>query len=384
MYYEQFLFTRNTRRDFTAFIRPEETSNQDVSVFAGILGYINNVHWLTPQHPAIYCFPIGAYNYLLRHYDSGRQHAGRTIGVLEGIAVKRTRTRTFANQMYLFLAQQDQYLNVISTVPDIEFAQTTQSQWYDLSAPHVDAPTTYPHDQNVIESFATQQLETRLQLPFTDDGKRLIEIALLSSNIPPLIQFAFGTTSDAVSEIVKAGVDLDIVGFFTTTQPSLRNRTDNQLITTFEGYGNQAFTPQDRPTSADTTGDTMSLRQQAAQIDVEAKELYQQASHKSDTQPRKPRSIHPQQPADPVDESMMTPRQMRQRAKELAATNAPIRTDEEAQRAEQALFADEPILTPREMRRKMMEQEAAHAEQEGDLESRNWLISLMRRLFGRS
>ena len=89
MHYETFLFTRNQRQDFTAFIRPSLLTNKDVSRIGGIFNYISDISRLTPNFPSLYCFPLGEYTLLLRHYSSDRKHAGRAIGVIEGIAVRQ-------------------------------------------------------------------------------------------------------------------------------------------------------------------------------------------------------------------------------------------------------------------------------------------------------
>jgi len=67
MHYETFLFTRNQRQDFTAFIRPALLTNKEVSRIGGIFNYISDISRLTPEFPSLYCFPLGEYVMLLRH-----------------------------------------------------------------------------------------------------------------------------------------------------------------------------------------------------------------------------------------------------------------------------------------------------------------------------
>ena len=97
MIYETFLFTRNQKRDFTAFIRPVDLTNKEISVISSALNNVHDVASLTPDWPALYSFSLGEYHLLLRHYDSGRTHAGRSIGVVEGIAVRHTQHESYAN-----------------------------------------------------------------------------------------------------------------------------------------------------------------------------------------------------------------------------------------------------------------------------------------------
>ncbi len=87
MHYEQFLFTRNRRQDFTAFVRPARLTNKEVSTIGAVFNYVSDISRLQANFPSLYCFPLGDYLLLLRHYNSGRRHAGRAIGVIEGVAV---------------------------------------------------------------------------------------------------------------------------------------------------------------------------------------------------------------------------------------------------------------------------------------------------------
>ena len=77
MHYENLLFTRNQRQDFTAFVRPSLLTNKDVSAIGAIFNYLTDISRLTAAFPSLYYFPLGEYVLLLRHYNSGRQHAGR-------------------------------------------------------------------------------------------------------------------------------------------------------------------------------------------------------------------------------------------------------------------------------------------------------------------
>lgn len=379
MYYEHFLFTRNTQRDFTAFVRPEEMTNKEVSVLARIIGYVNNVTWLTPEQPALYSFALGSYTYLLRHYDSGRTHAGRPIATLEGIAVKRTRTRLFAGNIVSVMLDHTRALNVSSTLDDIETQSVTTSPHFEMRPRRVMAPQSTPHDYEAVQAFAAQQMETRLVVPFTEDGMRLMITALTDPNIPPLLGFAFGTNADVVKEMATLGLNVDVVGYFNTSQPGLRSRETHQLVQSFKVYPPQTFTPP-------TTGRHRSSHRQTDTIRPAEEQPSASALTGTSSAPnaKQSTSTPPAMPSDAdiptEDRGVLTPREMRHRARQMAAENTPIDTDDQVRQAEDALFGGG-VLTPREMRRQMLEAEAQRAAEEGDTAASHWLIRLMRRIW---
>lgn len=379
MYYEHFLFTRNQRRDFTAFIRPEGMTNADVSAIASIIGYLHEVNWLTPGWGSLYCFPMGQYNYLLRHYNSGRTHAGRPISVLEGAAVPRTQTRLFASNLAPFLLKQDQYLNVIDTVIDIEAATVETSQQHTLHITRVPLPPNLPEEEAVVQTFGEQQTETRLQLPFTPAGLRILGAVVTSPKIPPLVRFAFGVNSDVTRRMAELGIELDVVGYFGTSRVSLRDRSTNQPVHNFGDVARGAFvpptpSPPTRPDAAPEPSPAPNLQQQAEAIQQEAQSL---PDDDPPTEPSRPFDYGPE------DRGVLTPREMRRRARELAATEPDLDDTEAARRAEAHLFEGEGMPTPRAMRRQYLEEEAARAAKDGDTNTHNWLVRLLRRLFGR-
>ncbi len=372
MYYEHFLFTRNTRQDFTAFVRPAETTNRDVSALAGVIGYINNVTWLTRQHPAFYCFPLGAYIYLLRHYNSERYHAGRAIGVLEGIAVQRTQTRTFAAHLQTFLTQHDHYLNASTARPNVESSQVATSNRHSLNITRVGFPSVDEQHQPTVQAFATQQTETRLYVPFTATGRDLLLAVLIDPNIPPLVRFAFGTNSDAVARLASLDVQLDVIGYFGIERPALRDRAEGQTRQIFDHYDQQAFTPPSTPTPSPETGVT-SLRAEAESIRKAAEAAHgPSATNPTDATP----------PPTTTDRGVLSPREMRRRARDMAAAQTSLDTDDAAERAQDALFEGE-VLTPRQMRRRILEAEAQRAADDADPDTHHWLVALIRRLFGK-
>lgn len=233
MNYETFLFTRNQQRDFTAFIRPKELTNKEISTIASALGNVNDVSDLSAEWPALYCFPIGEYILLLRHYDSGRKHAGRNIPLLEGIAVKRTRARHFAAALPHFLAHQAELLAI--AVPDIE-TQTVQES-PDIPWPNVQAAEAVEGaaDDTLVNEFVARLTEDRLFIPFNPDGRAMLIDALSDPRFPSLY-FAFGTNSDVLARLNKAEIDVDIVSYFNTTVPSLRSRVTNEITSELTGY----------------------------------------------------------------------------------------------------------------------------------------------------
>ncbi|MBC7813359.1 MAG: hypothetical protein H7175_19525 [Burkholderiales bacterium] len=247
MYYESFLFTRSQRRDFTAFIRPKDLTNREVSTIASALNYVQagDLANLTADWPSLYCFPIGAYVLLLRHYDSGRKHAGREIGIIEGIAVRRTQVRHFALALPHILAHADELLSVAATVIDLE-AQTIETsperEWLELEA--ADIPSAA-----FVTEFVTRQADERLFLPFNETGRSML-LATLSDRRFPSLYFGFGTNADVLTRLLDASVDVDIVSFFNTTQPAFRNRATNAKSGNIDGYESaQNIRPRKEPPS---------------------------------------------------------------------------------------------------------------------------------------
>ncbi len=332
MIYETFLLTRNQKRDFTAFIRPKDLTNKEVSIIASALGSINNIADLTADWPALYSFPIGEYNMLLRHYDSGRTHAGRNIGVVEGIAVRRTMQRHYTLAVPHFLAHQHDVLNITDTVQDIESASTEASreqEWPDVQAEEAQVPA----DDELINEFLSRLNDDRLFVPFTQDGRALL-ISALSDPRLRTAYFVFGTNSDVLARLNQAAIEVDIVSYFNTTTPSLRSRQTNEITSELNDFVGK-LPP--RP---------------AGRVTVEADPDY-------------PTEVLP------------TPRQVR------AAMQQKQQSRPEDDPLAQYDAGEESVPTMREMRqRERREQTEAVKEIETE-ESRGWLLRLIARLLGR-
>lgn len=377
MNYEAFLFTRNTQRDFTAFVRPSQTSNRELSAIASAVSYIHNIDALTAAHPALYCFPLGAYIYLLRYYDSGRKHAGRHIATLEGIAVPQADAAALARQLAALL-HSPQVLHISATVPNIE-TQTPQTSSAHTLSTHTQptkAPPT-PDDARILQAFAAERQTAQLVVPFNAHGWRLLTALAQTWDGDQPLQFAYGANADMVKQWGKFGAKPDVVGYFNATQPALRNRANNATLRTFSAAGATSST--EMPSAPQT------LREQAAAIDAE---LNAQPQPKPSKSTGKPQASTPAKPAappepDPTTRGVLTPRELRQRARQMAAEETPITDTQAAQDAEQQLFEGE-VLTPREMRKRWLEEEARHAEQHQEHQTHNWLLALIRKLFGKS
>lgn len=332
MIYETFLLTRNQRRDFTAFIRPKDLTNKEVSIISSALGSVNNVADLTPDWPALYSFPLGEYNLLLRHYDSGRTHAGRNIGVVEGIAVRRSVQRHYTMTVPHFLAHQQDILNVTGTVQDIEAAAiqtSSEKEWPDVQAEEAQIPA----DDELINEFLSRLTEDRLFVPFTQDGRALL-ISALSDPRLRTAYFAFGTNSEVLARLTQASIDVDIVSYFNTTVPSLRSRQTNEITSELTDFVGK-LPP--RP---------------GGRITVEADPDY-------------PTEVLP------------SPRQVK------AAWQQEKQSKPESDPLEQYDAGEESVLTMREMRQREREKQAEAPEDNTADESRGWLLRLIARLLGR-
>jgi hypothetical protein len=243
VYYEHFLYTRTATRDYTAFVRPEHTSDNDVTLLAELINHVSDVTWLTRWHPALYCFPMGDAIYLLRHYHSGIHHEGTPISVLEGIAAPRGSTRDFAAHLHRIVALQHDYLNVVGTVAQLDDQDTRISTQHSLRITRVQPPTPAPLDMQTIETMAQHEPDVCLYVPFTEKGSQLLVSVLSSPIIPPLVRFAHGTTSNGVRYLNEIGITLDVIGYFGLSRPSLRQRSNDRLIAALDGYARRAFIP---------------------------------------------------------------------------------------------------------------------------------------------
>ncbi|GIL08791.1 MAG: hypothetical protein BroJett033_3020 [Chloroflexota bacterium] len=326
MHYEAFLFTRSHRRDFTAFVRPRDLTNHEISVLAGAFSAVSDTSPLTAAWPALYCFPLGSYVLLLRHYVSRRTHAGRAIPVLEGAAVRRTQARHFALALPHFLAAQGTLLNIAASLPDIESLEPALSDerpWpvFDTAAaPAADV------DSGLIEAFAARLTDDRLFIPFSADGLALLRAALADRRFPPLY-FAFGTTAAALERLSQDAVQVDVVSYFSTQWPALRSRQTNEITSELAGY-----TPSASPAPDSAAAETA-----------------------------------------PAEAPLLTPRQMR----DQAALRAPA--DDPLARYEAGADA---ALTPRELARRARELEP-EPETEADKSLLGWLGGVLARLLGR-
>ena len=328
MYYESFLFTRSQRRDFTAFIRPKDLTNREVSTIASALNYIQaaDLANLSADWPSLYCIPIGAYVLLLRHYDSGRKHAGREIGIIEGIAVRRTQGRHFALALPHILAHADELLSVAAGVDDLE-AQTVETsperEWLDVE------DTEIPSAEFVNE-FVARQADDRLFLPFNENGRSML-LAALSDRRFPSLYFGFGTNADVLSRLLQSSVDVDIVSFFNTTQPAFRSRVTNAKSGDIEGYeATQNIRPHkeapslksDTPAASDNGEKGYNKKQPNAAVPTPARRRTGEirAGRNTDTEPDRPTVP-------------LTPREMkRQLEREAAARSASGETSRSSQR----------------------------------------------------
>ncbi len=227
MRYEAFLFTRNQRQDFSAFIRPSKLTNKDVSAIGAMFNYMSDISRLTPRFPGLYCFRLGAYTLLLRHYGSERTHAGRTIAVIEGIALQQVD----GGELAQCISEQDTVLNIIGTIKDIDEQRpqvATEQEWYGLPMHHTEGA--------FVQALLARRSEDRLFLPFNGSGLDMLLMALADQRFPSPPSFAFGTNSDVLTQLERRGASIDIVSFLNTDSPSFRSRATNRFSSTIDGY----------------------------------------------------------------------------------------------------------------------------------------------------
>ncbi|HVU11384.1 MAG TPA: hypothetical protein VHD90_08905 [Phototrophicaceae bacterium] len=318
MRYETFLFTRNQRLDFTAFIRPALLTNKEVSTIGGIFNYVTDVSRLTPAFPSLYFFPLGAYLLLLRHYNSGRQHAGRDIGVIEGIAVQQEDAADFSRALPSFVEQQADLLNVSGTVDEIESLRTTTSAEQEWTGRAIRKPV-----EPFVATYLDRRAEDRLFLPFTPTGRDLLIATLADKRMPIPSFFAFGTNSDVLAQLDQRAA-IDIASFFTTDRPGFRNRVTQRLSEAIDGY---------EPTIL--TDPSMSLRSAAKSDEINLRAKPVPATENEDTLVEYPRvslrskhQIEPEPVAETEHDSddtstILTIRQMRDKVRAEEAADQP-------------------------------------------------------------
>ncbi|MGQ9888353.1 MAG: hypothetical protein ACUVSX_07675 [Aggregatilineales bacterium] len=330
MYYETFLFTRSQRRDFTAFVRPRDLTNREISAIAAAFDAVSDTSLLTPAWPALYCFPLGSYVLLLRHYASARTHAGRSIPTLEGIAVRRTQARHFALALPYFLAQHDTVLNVSKDVIDFEALETATSAEHPWPKTDLQDAPAADVDSGLIEAFVARLADDRLFLPFNADGLALLR-AILADRRFPSLYFAFGTTAAALERLSRDDVQVDIVSYFNTLRPALRSRATNEITSELTDYIPSA----------------------------------------------PPAPAPPQETPDRVDEDaapLLTPRQMRAEYVQRDPANDPLAQYEAGEDA---------ALTPRELARRARADQPAPATGDNGRSLLGWLGGVLARLLGR-
>lgn len=227
MRYEAFLFTRNQRQDFTAFVRPSKLTNKDVSTIGAMFNYMSDISRLTPEFPGLYCFRLGAYTLLLRHYNSGRTHAGRAIAVIEGMALQQVD----GSELAQCITEQGSALNIIGSIKDIDEQRpqvADEQEWFGLPMHHTEGA--------FVETLLARRNEDRLSLPFNESGLDMLLMALADRRFPAPPFFAFGTNSDVVAQLEQRGTSIDIVSFLSTDRPSFRNRVTNRFSGSIDGY----------------------------------------------------------------------------------------------------------------------------------------------------
>lgn len=239
--YANYLFTRNQQRDFTAFVRPPLMSNKDVSALANAFNFVNDITPLTADAPALYCFPLGPYLYILRHYDSGRKHAGRAIPIIEGVAIRREEE----NALGILPAQiigASALLDVAATVGDIEVLERQTSpvlMWTpDADEPNDESDDTDADDDDaaleedadtITDALAQRYGTDWLLLPFNDFGRGLLLDALSDKRLP-ILHFAFGSNPNVIAQFKQSGITFDVIGFATVDAPEFRPRDAEKAI----------------------------------------------------------------------------------------------------------------------------------------------------------
>lgn len=248
--YTTFLFTRNQRRDFTAFVRPPQMTNKEVSAIANAFNYVNDITPLTADNPALYCFPLGASLYLLRHYNSGRRHAGRDIPVIEGIAIERNAENLLGVYLSEMVGSQHTLLDISGKAGDLETLErqvSAEVEWIpEVDEDEADDEADFDGEQSVeptlVDQFAARYATDWLLLPFSDNGLELLWEALSDERLP-ILHFAFGSNRDVVAQLKQSGVAFDVVAYTGVHEPVFRPRDAVKAVDVREILPPEATTP---------------------------------------------------------------------------------------------------------------------------------------------
>lgn len=251
--YTTFLFTRNQRRDFTAFLRPPQMTNKEVSAIANAFNYVNDITPLTADFPALYCFPLGAYLYLLRHYNSGRRHAGRDIPVIEGIAIERNAENLLGVVLAEMVGNQHTLLDISGQAGDVETLErqvSDEAEWTpeteEDDEDETDAASDFDGEQSdaptPVDQLAARYATDWLLLPFSDEGRELLWEALSDERLP-ILHFAFGSNAEVVAQLKQSGVAFDVVAYSAVNAPTLRPRDAVKAVDVREILPPEAATP---------------------------------------------------------------------------------------------------------------------------------------------
>lgn len=223
MHYETLLLVCYEQQDYSALVRPEALSETDITALSTLFNATSHIARLKKDYPALYCFPMGEYALLVRHYDTGNRQAGTPSAVVEGAAVKLGNdVFTGAAAAKLVLAQAS-LLNISAAMSDTELRALHSSGEREIDATF----------ENVLPvPFVTEFLERRAQerlfLPFTVEGRETLAAVLADSRFETPPYFAFGTNSEMLAQLEPLA-SIDIASFTKTERPSLRDRVTNQV-----------------------------------------------------------------------------------------------------------------------------------------------------------
>lgn len=212
MHYETLLLTRQEQPEYSALVRPAEMTDGDITTLNAIFHAATHETGLSAGFPGLYCFPVGDYALLVRHYAGGSEHQS---AVVEGAAIKLGDGGFDGAAAAQMVTEQATLLAVPGT------ARESKPRPDDVAGERMtSAPFT--------ATFLERREQERLFLPFTEAGQQMLAAVVADSRFETPLYFAFGTNSDVLAQLERLA-RIDVVSFVKTERASLRDRATNQV-----------------------------------------------------------------------------------------------------------------------------------------------------------
>src|SRR5262249_36108978 len=109
-------------------------------------------------------------------------------------------------------------------IPDIEeqnVEPSVEHEWPELESENT--PEQEPIADALVGELAERITTDRLFVPYSLEGREMLFKALADPRLADMA-FAFGTNADVTGEMVRWGIDMDILSYFSTTSTDFKHR----------------------------------------------------------------------------------------------------------------------------------------------------------------